>query len=170
MVHAAGQQDSQRVHIKDDAFNVQGELINYSYESKTIYLTLDYEYMNGKYGNDAMVTMLSVKGCDMQAGWQPTSKKSVTRSGDFPVYQDGTIIDLRGHLHDGGTVMELMVNGRSICNSTATHGEKEGTLIDEEGKKWETISKMPLCEEPVKVVRGDKLSMIAYYDTELHPL
>jgi hypothetical protein len=157
-------------YIKDDAFNVQGELINYFYKDQTVYLTLDFEYMEGKYGRDAMATMLSVTGCSMKAGWQSKTARSVTKSGIFPLYQDGIIIDVRGHLHDGGVAMELLINNKSLCNSTAEYGGKEGSFTDEEGKKWESISKMSSCEGPIKVKKGDKIEMVAYYDTELHPL
>jgi hypothetical protein len=157
-------------YIKDDTFNIQAELINYLQKAQTVYLTLDYEYMEGRYGRDSMVTLLAVTGCSQNAGWVSKTARSVTKSGEFPVYQNGTIINMRGHLHDGGVSIELFINNQSICNSKAEYGGKEGSFTDDSGKVWESISKMSTCEDSIKVTKGDKISMVAYYDTELHPL
>jgi hypothetical protein len=71
---------------------------------------------------------------------------------------------LAGNFHDGGVAMELYLNGKLICNSEAVYGGEAGTLTDN-GQKWETISKMHDCHDPIKVKKDDSLKMVAVYDT-----
>ena len=40
----------------------------------------------------------------------------------------------------------------------------------DDGKKWESISAIRDCQEPIKVKKGDKLKLVAVYDMETHPL
>lgn len=35
---------------------------------------------------------------------------------------------------------------------------------------WETISEMTSCTEPVRVKKGDEISIAAFYDPGKHPL
>jgi hypothetical protein len=156
-------------YLKNDTIAVQAEVINYRYVDQKVYLTMDVEYLPGKYGRDSMSTLLTVTGCSGSAGWFSKSKKSRTESGAYPMLQDGIIISVRGHLHDGGTAMELYVNGVLRCNSAATYGGKGGVLVEDD-KKWESISAIKDCQEPIRVKKGDLLKLVAVYDTESHPL
>jgi hypothetical protein len=65
--------------------------------------------------------------------------------------------------------MELYLNGKLIFNSEAVYRGAAGTLTDS-GQKWETISKMHDCHDPIKVKKDDSLKMVAVYDTVKHPL
>lgn len=47
---------------KEDRILVQSDLVNYKNESQSIYLTLDYEYVPGFQGTQAITTLLSVTG------------------------------------------------------------------------------------------------------------
>jgi hypothetical protein len=76
---------------------------------------------------------------------------------------------LGGHLHDGGHTLELYLNDKLVCDSEATYGGPDGTLI-RDGKKWESIARIKQCIEPIPVKKGDLLKMVAVYDTERHPL
>ena len=71
-------------------------------------------------------------------------------------------------MHDGGTGVNLFVNDKLVCASRATYGGKGGTLYAD-GRTWETIATMSECLEPVKVKKGDLISITATYDTSLHP-
>jgi hypothetical protein len=75
-----------------------------------------------------------------------------------------------GHLHDGGVKITLSVNGELICDSAATYGGKQGTLYNADGSKWETIASMTACDEGVPLKKGDVLTMVSVYDTDMHPL
>lgn len=84
------------------------------------------------------------------------------------ITNDGTLITARGHMHDGGSGMEVLVNGKSTCVSDAEYA----TAYAVAGTKanWKTISKMGDCTKAVYVKKGDNVTIIAKYDTEAHPL
>jgi len=66
--------------------------------------------------------------------------------------------------------VKLYINEKLVCDSIAEYGGNEqATMIGPGGKKWETISSMKECTEPVKVKKGDGLRMEAWFDTDLHP-
>jgi hypothetical protein len=65
--------------------------------------------------------------------------------------------------------MQLLLNDKFVCNSTATYGGKEGT-VRMNGTEWQTISSMSECREPLKVKKGDNISMKSFYNTIKHPL
>jgi hypothetical protein len=148
---------------------VQAEVVNYKPTPQQIYLTMDIEYLPGKVGRDAMSTLLTVTGCGALPGWYSDKPQMNMTSGEYPLLQDGTIINTRGHLHDGGVAMELYLNKKLICNSEATYGGS-GEALQQDGKKWESIVKMHDCKESFPVKKGDILTMKAVYDKEKHPL
>ena len=47
---------------KNDIIMVQSDLVNYANQSQDVYLTYDYEYVDGFQGRQAITTMLSVTG------------------------------------------------------------------------------------------------------------
>ena len=69
---------------------------------------------------------------------------------------------------DGGTAVQMQINGKLVCSSNATYGgEGHTTVVD--GKEWATITKMSECMDPIEVKRGDKVKIVAAYDTVAHP-
>jgi len=156
-------------YIKNNTFAVQSEVVNYRKDPQKVYLTMDLEYLPGKVGRDSLFTLLTVTGCRQGSGWFAKEAKNSMTSGEFPILSDGTIINARGHLHDGGELMELYLNGKKVCTSNAVYGGKGGTMVID-GKKWETISEMTDCNGTIPVKKGDTLKMKAAYDLEKHPL
>lgn len=63
----------------------------------------------------------------------------------------------------------MKVNGKSICESTATYGGKTQTAKGADGKVWDTISAMKGCRDVVSVKKGDKITIEAKFDLEKHP-
>ena len=86
-----------------------------------------------------------------------------------PTFLKHTNTDTGGHLHDGGTSVSLSVNGKHYCTSKAIYGGEGGSL-NLNGKKWETISKMTECNDPIPVNAGDMIKIEGTYDTKNHPL
>src|ERR1700722_13913971 len=62
-----------------------------------------------------------------------------------------------GHLHNGGEQMVMYLNNKEICMSKPTY-EKE------------TITGMNDCTQPIKVKKGDELTMKSVYDITKHPM
>jgi hypothetical protein len=73
-------------------------------------------------------------------------------------------------VHEGGEKIILLLNDKLICESRAVYGGSQGTFLREDGFKWEGISYMTPCHEPVNINRGDVLTMVSTYDTSNRPL
>ena len=73
-------------------------------------------------------------------------------------------------MDDGGDSVALYVNGKKACESTAKYGGPGSVRTTKDGRKWETISSMDSCYEPISVRKGDKIEIEASYDLEKHPL
>jgi hypothetical protein len=140
------------------------------------YIAAEYEYIQGKPQGteDVSVTDFNVNSCTgfLNAGYRPPNGEAQFNktSPSFIISKEGTILHAMGHLHDGGTNIQLLINGRIVCDSKATYGGEQGTLETEDGKKWETISSMTACRDPIPVKTGDVITMVSMYDTALHPL
>jgi hypothetical protein len=85
------------------------------------------------------------------------------------VVRDGTLLSMRGHMHDGGELLKLIINGQVACASRASYGGAESTLVGKDGKTWETINAMSECNDPVRVKTGDVVQLEADFDTIAHP-
>ena len=79
--------------------------------------------------------------------------------------QQGTITFVGGHLHDGGTHINLIKNGKVTCAASAAYDPY--TNVDGEGMT-EHISSIETCKMPGETTPGDGWSINAYYDTTLH--
>lgn len=191
---------------KTDKLMLTAELVNYSNDTKQIYLQSELEYLPGKPAGaiEIGLQVLKVDQCSAPApttsqilsgymgklgglitGKAPAEapmmegmimvpkdkKKWDMKSKKMIITQDGYILFRRGHMHDGGDAVLLNINGKSICESKATYGGESFSTADNgvSGKKWETISNMATCIDPVKVLKNDKISVGAKFDTEAHP-
>jgi hypothetical protein len=156
---------------------LQAELINYKHTAQQVYVVLEYEYKQHKTDPkrdravagiaDTAVSLFSVTGCqppDYQP--DPTKSQYESRIDPLPIPTDGWILNSKGHLHDGGDHIELLLNGKVICNSHAVYGKRK---VQENGQAWEIITEMTQCPMPVRVKKGDLLSMKSYYDVVKHP-
>jgi hypothetical protein len=72
-------------------------------------------------------------------------------------------IKTEGHLHDGGINLIVRLNGKLVCDSEAMYTGGNSTA-DSGQPKWETISEMTKCREPVQVKKGDNFTLEAKYD------
>jgi hypothetical protein len=69
---------------------------------------------------------------------------------------------------DGGVSILAKLNGQEICKSEAMYGTNAVKNLD--GESWLTIQSMSVCgQEPIKLKKGDTVSIEANYDFELHP-
>jgi hypothetical protein len=72
-------------------------------------------------------------------------------------------------MHDGGKNMVLKVNGKMVCNSEAIYDGSQ-SMKNAKGDEWKSLSGMIECYDPVRVQRGDAVTIEAHYNLELHPL
>jgi hypothetical protein len=62
-----------------------------------------------------------------------------------------------------------MINDKETCVSKAVYGGYGATRKGSNDEVWTTIREMTYCPGPVKVRKGDKITLEAHYDTSLHP-
>jgi hypothetical protein len=156
----------------NDKFYVSSETMNYATQSQTIYFTVEAEYIPGKPPGylDTQILVLSAAPC-AEVIFNPTSPKYTMKSANWQVPADGIVVNMRGHLHDGGTSVEIALNGENRCTSIASYGgSPDYVKKGADGQVWETISDMKVCSDPVPVKKGDNVTVTASYDTTAHPL
>jgi hypothetical protein len=144
------------------------EIINNLKVNQDVFAVLELEYIEGKPKLPAYSHTLSVSQCEDGPGGYVHPKNGERKfnrtSTPMPVQLDGYIFNVRGHLHDGGETILLKNNGKLLCESRPVYGG--------EGKEtggWATIGSMGECNPPVKVKKGDELTIEAYYDFITHP-
>jgi hypothetical protein len=85
---------------------MQAELVNYKNVEQKVYITAEYEYLSGIKADtfDASVSLFSVTGCEFPDYHVSKDKPQYNlTSANVPIPMDGTIINAKGHLHDGGS-------------------------------------------------------------------
>jgi len=151
------------------SFTANIDLVNYSKESQTVYITYDLEWTMGKPSVNTKGMLVSVTQCMGKQIKLSQSGPTNTTSGKFTFLEDGTILTARGHLHDGGHQMDMFINNKYVCSSKATYGGDAATA-EVGGKEWKTISAMSYCDGPIHVKKGDTFSMVVEYDLKRYPL
>lgn len=133
-----------------------------------IVFTITYEYIDASSAQDfASVTpyWLDVGGCGNSD--QPAYRDS-TFLYTSPVLlgtQEGTITFIGGHLHDGGTYINLIKNSKVACATSATYNAYRN--VDGDGTT-DHISSIDTCIMPGETTPGDGWFINAYYDTTAH--
>ncbi|OAP57140.1 hypothetical protein AYL99_07877 [Fonsecaea erecta] len=133
-----------------------------------IVFTITYEYVRGCYAQDFhKITpyWMDVGGCG---------------TSDVPAYRDsafnyssptlkgslqGMVTFIGGHLHDGGTHIDFIKNGKVVCSVNALYNQYQ--YLDKE-KATKHISRIESCKVSEETGPQDEWSIIAYYDTRLH--
>jgi len=150
------------------------DVVNYNNVEKTVYTSSEIEYLPGKVPGyiDTVQQLIDPGTCGGPAGaaiHPPAGVQKFTVNGTSVVARDGYMLNIRGHLHDGGVNLFLKVNDKVICDSKAEYGGEGHTTKTADGKVWDTIRATSMCEDPIKVKKGDKMYMQANYDVGLHP-
>jgi hypothetical protein len=157
------------------------ELMNETPKNVSAVLTMDYEFIPANPFPAAFQSLtsawLDVGGCrnsDVPALRNPTFTLDTPASWVVPEnlfpYGSGRVVFTEGHLHDGGTHVEILRNDNTVCNSSATYGATSG-FVDHD---MTHISSMTSCggNEPSiedNVVReGEKFDLRAHYDMDSH--
>ena len=136
------------------------------------YMTMTFEFIRGSPAGFAHVEPLwfDIGGCvDSKLPAKPDAHFDYTS----PVWTSGGVSGrvtfVAGHLHDGGTRLEVVRNGEVACVSVAEYGCEGGEV----GKEMEMgmgmhISSMSTCQNAGRVELGDEWTVKAHYDTKLH--
>jgi hypothetical protein len=156
------------------SFQLNAELINYRAATQPIYVTAETEYLPGIAPGtlDASTSLLSITGCAKPDFLIPANATR-WRAASPPVRAPRAgyvLLPAEGHVHDGGERIDLRVAGRAACSSRAVYGGDGSQARLPDGSTWETIGRMTACEgPPLRVEKGDELSVEAVYDLAAHP-
>ena len=142
------------------------ELMNMNDHEDTAMLTITYDFVPGADAKDfrpIRTLWLDVGGCE--GSGMPVNSSMGTEfdftSQPFTVTEPAHILFSGGHLHNGGTHVEIMKNGQLLCDAVAEYTDHD-------------ISSMSSCvkftEDQASLKPGDQLSIRAYYDTDAHSL
>jgi len=151
-----------------DRLDLLAEFMNYRTESARINVAFDFEYMPGTpegYLNTQSI-MFSATPCDQTAFNVPAKQYSIS-SNEWIVPVDLTLINARGHQHDGGVGMQVFVNGKQICSTVPTYSKMESRGKNEQVHF--TIREMSLCQPRAELKKGDVLVIKSDYDVERYP-
>lgn len=102
--------------------------MNMNQQPKTVWLTVYFDYIDGHPAN-----MEEVKPVWLDAAQCMTSEVSGRTPGakfDFSSSPwtanfEGEVMGMGGHLHDGGVRMDIIVDGKVVCQSMPTYGTDE---------------------------------------------
>jgi hypothetical protein len=165
-------------HIKKDSpvmMNI--DIVNYNNDDMNVYASVDMEYIPGRPAEylDVSPVFVPVTACDSAAMLpgivqmpKGQSKWSLKSTGII-AGEDSILFLFRGHMHDGGSNVEIKINDKMACNSRALYGGPGHVGKTSEGNPWETIGNMVTCPEGLVVKKGDKISITANYDLDAHP-
>jgi len=183
-LHETGMENVGYHVTSQDKFAMIVDLMNMNMVDTTVYLTMTYDYVDSQPAGWS-----DVKPVWFDANQCGTSEvEAPQESGTFYVASkpwkpnfSGEILGMAGHLHDGGSSVEVMVNNQPICNSEAIYGEKPeyvytmGNMnMDMKGAMKAAknhISTMTLCyggaqtKIPIKTISPDQTWVIrGHYD------
>jgi hypothetical protein len=104
-----------------DEYSIQMDAVNYLNETRTLYVALEIEYLEGLVGDDVSQILLSVQGCEYggETGTIKLSEKGVaeTKSLRFPVRFDGKLVSA-SKMISSLLQMPLLTNSKSATFMT----------------------------------------------------
>jgi hypothetical protein len=156
------------------------ELMSENTQPITVYATMLFEYVPKSTPGykEARLVWVDVTNCAKSSDFTPLRGVYQKESRAFTMNHDADLVFATGHMHDGGTVVELYVNGKLSCTSKQLYANRRGHYT--EPKDGSVISHMAMpagshisdvgvCKDWASVKKGDKLSVKAYFDEGMHP-
>jgi len=142
-----------------DRFGLITDLMNMNPGAKTVYLSMYYDYVDGHPAGYSEVkpVWFDVAQCGTSEvpGGSANTKfdiKATTWTANF----DGEIIQAGGHLHDGGSVVDLIVDGKVVCKSEATYGsDAEAIARSQAAIRGEVMPLGPKSSAPAPVAPAE---------------
>jgi len=173
---------------KGDTMSFIVDLMNMNDRASKVYMTITYEYVPGKPAGflAARPVWFDADQCGV-SDVKPKAQRGsyVISSRPWSANFDGSIIAMGAHLHDGGTHLEIIRDGKVECDAHAKYAENpqyvSGGMAGmsrsmRDGSATKHISSIELCgnteQEPdkfPKLQRGQKWVIKGYYDYNTHP-
>jgi hypothetical protein len=111
-----------------DRFGLIADLMNMNPTSKQVWMTMYYDYVEDHpSGWDEMKPVwFDVNQCGTsEVGGGTAGSNFKVTSSPWTASFDGEVMGVGGHIHDGGTNLEIVSNGQIACNSSAWYGTNE---------------------------------------------
>jgi hypothetical protein len=99
--------------------------MNMNPAAKTVYLVMYYDYLDGHPSNfkELKPVWFDVAQCGIsEVGGRTAGSKFEIRATPWTANFNGEVLQAGGHLHDGGTAVDLIADGKTVCKSTAVYG------------------------------------------------
>ena len=154
------------------------ELMNETEDPRDAVVTMTYEYIEGSPQDFYKLTpvWLDIDSCgNSERPAFPNTTFNYTMDPPWTANFSGKLVALGGHLHDGGTHLDITKNNVTVCDSVATYGGSAGyvetsmpagmTMNASMGMDMVHISSMSGCTNDGMVNVGDEWSVTAFYNT-----
>jgi len=115
-----------------DRFGLITDLMNMNPGGKTVYLTMYYDYVEGHPSNfqEVKPVWFDVAQCGIsEVNGRAAGSKFSIRATPWRANFNGEVLQAGGHLHDGGTAVDLIVDGKTVCTSTPTYGNDQQIMF-----------------------------------------
>jgi hypothetical protein len=142
---------------KEDHFRILVDLMNMNMEDRTVYFTMEYDFINGPMKKEGWMDLkpvwLDIDLCGLSEIKAPkdTGSFSIESKPWVPNFE-GDIVGLAGHLHDGGVNLQILSSESSeVCNSVAKYAETSEYVFHTANK---TMMDSHLAEKHISSMSG----------------
>ena len=131
------------------------EVMNMREEEREVMLTLEWEWVDAGRGFEGVTPYwFDVGGCGLSDVPSRENEVFTYESESVRAPSSGVVAMAAGHLHDGGTELEVVRNGKPFCTSRA-------------GYEKDHVTEMSACSG-MEYSTGDRFEIKARYDTKKH--
>lgn len=152
--------------------------MNETEDPRPAVVTVTFEYIPSQPQNfvNVIPVWLDIGSCDNSE--LPAKNNTAFQYSMQPRWKadfSGHITWIAGHLHDGGTHLEVLKNGNTVCDCVAAYGQSPGYVesmsmpgMNMMGMDMEHISSISTCANTGVVNVGDEWGVTAFYNTSEH--
>ncbi|KAK8053556.1 hypothetical protein PG996_012857 [Apiospora saccharicola] len=158
--------------LPDATMNVYAEVVNYNPDAQEYFLVLEFEFVPGTAAGFQHLTPYYLDssgpcGPSMLTAPPNTTIFDTIMPGTFSLPKSGYVYAVGGHVEDGGTSLELLSNGATLCEAQASYGGS-ASYVDWTGTP--RVSSMTTCFDVGNQTAGDQWSVTGHYDLTQHPV
>jgi len=159
------------------------ELMNETPDPRPVVVTIIYEYVPGLPSSFTQVTPIWLdvsNNCtgDSEVPAFNNTAFNYTMQPRWKADFNGKVTCIVGHLHDGGTHLEVLKSGSPVCDCVAVYGQTPGYIesgsmsmnmsMDMGSMDMMHISSLNTCLNPTTSSIGDEWGARAFYNTSEH--
>lgn len=182
-VNKGGSKTGIKIGNEKSMFGMVVELMNMAAQPQSVRMSMTYEYVPAAQAQgyrEVLPVWMDITGCGVSSA---PAKKGVYQytSPEWTSNVNGEFKQAAGHVHDGGTDVQIFKNGKPVCVSKMLYGhrrtgygpmpmgEMSKNMDMQEDQPNVHISDAGICYNFGTIKVGDKMQLTAYYDGTLHP-